>query len=246
MWFEQPEKFRAEELAAMVTKVTGGDLHIVLAPQAVWLPSVAKKQVGKAVDELLMRYPTDPDERDEPDFKAICELLSRPPEARYGWISDTVNGTKLSVLVAGTSWFGLIAVREGDDVWVRTFHPERLSLILAGVLPEAARKPSGFPISVLRSEIVEAEKSGNGSQAVRRAQRFAELTPHVIAEFNAETRPAGGKRHRNQNPLRVYDTDEGRWTLLAHPHYGDERLDLAPAGTEEVAALLDELRRELT
>ncbi|MFD8492378.1 ESX secretion-associated protein EspG [Amycolatopsis sp. NPDC059657] len=245
MWFEQPEKFRAEELAAMVTKTTGGDLHIVLAPQAVWLPPAAKEQVEKTISELLMRYPTDPDERDEPDFKAIAELLSRPPEARYGWISDTVNGTKLSVLVAGTSWFGLIAVREGNDIWVRTFHPERLSLILAEVLPEQAGKPAGFPISVLRSEIAEAEKTGSGSQAVRRAQRFAELTPHVIAEFNAETRPAGGRRHRNANPLRVYDTEEGRWTLLCRPHYGDERLDLAPAGTEEVAALLDELRREL-
>lgn len=224
MWFEKPEKFRVEELAAIVTKTTDGDLHIVLAPQAGWLPAEAKAQADRAVEEALMRYPTDPDERDEPDFKAICELLSRPPEARYGWISDTVNGTKLSVLVAGTSWFGLIAVREGHDVWVRTFHPERLSLILAEVLPEAP-KASG--------------------QSVRRAQRFAELTTHVLAEFNAETRTLGGRRHRNQSPLRIYDTREGRWTLLIRPHYGDEQLNLAPAGVNEVAALLDELRREL-
>ncbi|SDX00442.1 EspG family protein [Amycolatopsis xylanica] len=245
MWFEKPEQFRVEELAAIVTKTTGGDLHIVLAPQAVWLPPDVKAQADRAVEEALMRYPDDPDERDEPDFKAICELLSRPPEARYGWISDTVNGTKLSVLVAGTSWFGLIAVREGHDVWVRTFHPDRLSLILAEVLPEATAKASGHPISVLRSEMLEAEKTGNGSQSVRRAQRFAELTPHVLAEFNAETRTPGGRRHRNQSPLRVYDTEEGRWTLLIRPHYGDEQLNLAPAGVNEVAALLDELRREL-
>ena len=111
MWFTEPECFKADELAALVTHATGGDLHIVLAPQAVWRSDQARAAANQAIAELYARYAGQPEYREEPDFKAIAELLSRPPEARYGWISDKHSGTKLSVLVAGSSWFGLIAVR---------------------------------------------------------------------------------------------------------------------------------------
>ena len=106
MWFTEPECFQADQLAALVTHATGGDLHIVLAPQAVWRSDQARAAANQAIAELYARCAGQPEDREEPDFKAIAELLSRPPEARYGWISDKHSGTKLSVLVAGSSYSG--------------------------------------------------------------------------------------------------------------------------------------------
>jgi hypothetical protein len=143
----------------------------------------------------------------------------------------------------------LIAVVEGDDIWVRTFQPDRLSMVLAGVLPHDVAKPGGSPIVVLRSELLDAEKLAYDTvprSEVRRAQRFVELTPQLSAEFNAEVRDAEGRRRRAPMPLRVYDTDDGRWALRIRPHYTDERMELWPVGQAEFADLMDELRREIT
>jgi hypothetical protein len=249
MWFTEPECFKAAELAALVTRATGGDLHIALIPQARWHSDQAQAAINQTVAALYNRYSVVPADREEPDFTAIAELLSRPPEARYGWINDKRSGTKLSVLAAGSSWFGLVAVREGDDIWVRTFQPDRLSAVLAGVLPHDTEKPSAPPIMVLRSEMLDAEKLAYDTvprSEVRRAQRFSAFTPYLSAEFNAEIRDAGGRRQRSPMPLRVYDTDDGRWVLRIRPHYTDERLELWPAGLDEFADLMDELRREIT
>ncbi|HEV7975227.1 ESX secretion-associated protein EspG [Amycolatopsis sp.] len=249
MWFTEPERFNADELAALVTHTTGGDLHIALAPQAVWRPAADQAELDRTVAELHARYAAEPADREEPDFATIAELLSKPPEARYGWITDKRNDTSLSVLVAGTSWFGLIAVRDGDDIWVRTFQPDRLSAVLAGVLPHDTEKPAASPIVVLRSEMLDAEKLAYDTvprSEVRRAQRFAELTPQLSAEFNAETRDSSGRRQRGPIPLRVYDTEDGRWALRIKPHYTDERMELWPVGQAEFADLMDELRREIT
>jgi hypothetical protein len=249
MWFTEAERFDADELAALVTHTTGGDLHIALAPQAVWRPDHVRAELDRTVAELHARYAAEPADREEPDFATIAELLSKPSEARYGWITDKRNDTSLSVLVAGTSWFGLIAVRDGDDIWVRTFQPDRLSAVLAGVLPHDTEKPAASPIVVLRSEMLDAEKLAYDTvprSEVRRAQRFAELTPHLSAEFNAETRDSSGRRQRGPVPLRVYDTDDGRWALRVTPHYTDERLELWPVGQAEFANLMDELRHEIT
>jgi hypothetical protein len=247
MWFTEPERFRADQLAALVTRMTGGELHISLAPQAVWRSDQARAAANQALEELQAHYGAESPDREEPDFRAIAELLSRPPEARYGWISDKRSGTKLSVLVAGSSWFGLIAVREGPAVWVRTFPPDRLSAVLASVLPNDAGRAAVSPIRVLRSEMLEAEKARDvrPRPEVRRAEHFAKLTPYVSAEFHAESRDADGRRQRSPQPLRVYDTDEGRWAMRIRPHYGDEHLELSPASASEVADLLDELRREV-
>lgn len=244
MWFEEPERFAVDELAALVHRATGGDLHVVLAPEPVWRSDEAGAKSHAAVAELYDKYAPEPAEREEPGLIPVAELLSRPPEARYGWISS--GGVRLDVLVAGSSWFGLIAVREGLDVWLRMFEPDRLSAILAKILPDDYIRPAAQSVRVLRSELLAA---GNPSKVprveVRQVLRFAELKPYVNAEFHAETRDSEGKRQRSAFPLRVYDTDTGRWALRTQAHYQDEQMDLIPASTADVADLLDDLRREL-
>ncbi|WP_020670078.1 ESX secretion-associated protein EspG [Amycolatopsis nigrescens] len=241
MWFAEPERFRADRLAAMVADATGGELHVVLAPQPVWSPNEVR-----ASAEDLDRYSAAP--ADEPDFAAIAELLCAPPEARYGWISDNGTGDRLGALVAGSAEFGLIAVRDQHDVWIRTFTPKRLSEVLTRLLPRGVPKSGAPPITVLRSEMLAASAEVVGavrpSADVRRAERVIALPPSVVAEFSVETR-SGDRRRRSEHPLRVYDTEHGRWVLRTSSHYGDERLELAPADMYDVVRLLEELRREL-
>lgn len=245
MWFAEPERFRADELAALVAKATGAELHVVLAPQAVWRSGETEARANAAVAELGNRHAGEPADRDEPGLGEVAELLSRPPEARYGWIADHVNGTKLSILVSGTRHYGLIAVREGDDVWIRMFDRGTLSDTLAQVLPDSPRGNDSQPISVLRSELRRAENpSVVASPEVRRAQRFAQLTPLVTAEFHVETHRAG-RRARSRFPLRVYDTETGRWAVTTQAHYDDERWQLTPATTADVGRLLEDLRHDL-
>jgi hypothetical protein len=247
VWFAEPEKFRSDHLAALVTATTGGELHVVLAPQPVWLDDQEAAAAKRELAELRQRYDDSPDNADEPSFREIAELLSTPVEARYGWIAQPEAGSRLGVLAAGSPWFGLIAVREDESIWVRTFRDENLGAVLAAALPEWW-KPTAQPISVLRSAVLDARREVAGavlpSNEVRRAQRLADLPAYTIAEFHAETRDSGG-RHRSPMPLRVYDNDEGRWIMRVTELSGDERVELLPANSDDLVGHLDTLRRQL-
>lgn len=248
VWFTEPERFAVDRLAAMVTEATGGELHPVLAPQAVWLDDAARAEADKSLAAAKARYGNNPYDEDEPAFSDIAVLLSNPPEASFGWIADTTTGVNLGVLVAGSVWFRLVAVREGDDVYVRTFHKDRLTAVLTDILPADAIKSTVPSITVLRSEMRALSREVVGavtpSADIRRAQRFASLQPWVIAELYMETRRPDGNRLVSE-PLRVYDTDEGRWLLSAKKHYTDEHLTLTPANAYDVATALERLRDEL-
>ncbi|MEV6909800.1 ESX secretion-associated protein EspG [Amycolatopsis sp. NPDC051071] len=249
VWFTEPERFAVDQLAVLVTEATGGELHPVLAPQAVWLDDTARAEANRALADTKARYGADPHDPDEPGFTDIAALLSGPPEAAFGWIADTATGANLGVLVAGSVWFRLVAVRDGDDVYVRTFHKDRLTGVLAGVLPAGVGKSTVPSITVLRSELRALSREVAGAVTpgadVRRAQRFAALEPWVIAELYAETRKSDGNRVVS-DPLRVYDTDEGRWIVTTAKHYDDERLTLIPATERDVAAALERLRDTLS
>ncbi|HKS47887.1 MAG TPA: ESX secretion-associated protein EspG [Amycolatopsis sp.] len=240
MWFEEAERFHVDELAALVTEETGSELHIVLAPEPVWRSEETRP--GNDISRGTRH-------RDEPTPAEVAKLLSAPEEARYGWSSDLINDVHLRTLVASCDQFGLVAVRENDDVFVRTFWRDHLSAVLAAVLPNKSWKIPKAPISVLRGEILAARSETIGaprpSRQVARAEALAALKPYAIAEFSAEIRDRDGHRRITPCPLRVYENDEGLWTLIARPRYGDELLEFAPADLDDVATRLDELRREL-
>lgn len=247
MWFAEPERFQVDLLAAMVAKVTGAELHLALAPQAVWRPDDADVAFRRAADAALARFhvPT----RDEPTFADLAHLLTTPAEARFGWLSDTTRGVNISTLVAADQRFGVVAVRDGQEISIRTFQRDRLSKVLADVLPQDVPKSPEPSLTVLRSEVRgarQAELNGTRpSRAVMRADYLASLEPYFIAELHAEFRDHTGQPRHPRFPLRVYDNAEGRWTVQAKPHYDDQLLHFAPATATDVADRLDELRREL-
>ncbi|AIJ26281.1 ESX secretion-associated protein EspG [Amycolatopsis methanolica] len=247
MWFAEPERFQVDLLAAMVAKVTGAELHLALAPQAVWRPDDADVAFRRAADAALARFhvPT----RDEPTFADLAHLLTTPAEARFGWLSDTTRGVNISTLVAADQRFGVVAVRDGQEISIRTFQRDRLSKVLADVLPQDVPKSPEPSLTVLRSEVRgarQAELNGTRpSRAVMRADYLASLEPYFIAELHAEVRDHTGQPRHPRFPLRVYDNAEGRWTVQAKPHYDDQLLHFAPATATDVADRLDELRREL-
>ncbi|WP_435061874.1 ESX secretion-associated protein EspG [Amycolatopsis thermoflava] len=247
MWFAEPERFQVDLLAAMVAKVTGAELHLALAPQAVWRPDDADVAFRRAADAALARFhvPT----RDEPTFADLAHLLTTPAEARFGWLSDTTRGVNISTLVAADQRFGVVAVRDGQEISIRTFQRDRLSKVLADVLPQDVPKSPEPSLTVLRSEVRgarQAELNGTRpSRAVMRADYLASLEPYFIAELHAEVRDHTGQPRHPRFPLRVYDNAEGRWTVQAKPHYDDQLLHFAPATATDVADRLDELRSEL-
>ncbi|TVT32893.1 ESX secretion-associated protein EspG [Amycolatopsis rhizosphaerae] len=247
MWFEKPERFQLDQLAAMVTRATGNGLHIALAPQAMWYSDEARARFDAEVDEQSARY--DRKTRGEPEFTDIAELLSTPGEARYGWYSDLTNDVRLAALVASGPRFGLIAVRESSEVYLRTFWRDHLSSVLAAILPAEVWKGQYEPFSVSRKEILDAREERFGAprpkRTVLQAERLIGLKPYAIAELSAEMRDHQGHRRRSDPPLRVYDTDEGRWTVSVSHQFGDELLRFAPADLDDVAQSLDGLRREL-
>ncbi|WP_020663145.1 ESX secretion-associated protein EspG [Amycolatopsis benzoatilytica] len=237
MWFPEPVGFAAADLSALVSDVTGADLHVSLAPQAEWYDAQAQADADKRLAELRSRYGGAARNVDDPELADLATLLSRPARACYGWFSD--NDRQLAALAAESHWFGLIAVRDGGDIFVRTFRRQRLSAVLADVLPHDHARANAQPVTVLRSELRQARDTGDAANsAVRKAERIISHPPLISAELYTENRGRNGRR-RCEFPLRVYDTDAGRWTLKISKHYDDQRWDITPATTSSVADLLD-------
>lgn len=164
------------------------------------------------------------------------------------------DGVRWSVLTARTPWFGMIAVREKDDIYVRTFKGDHIADVLAAALGERVWKADEQPIKVTRGELIAANEDIVGltppSPHARRALRLMDLDTYLIAEFYAEHHHRGETRKRTQIPLRVYGFgderyDAGCWTLRATIRGKDEDLHLAPADTGDVAQRIEELRRVL-
>ncbi|MFD2489857.1 ESX secretion-associated protein EspG [Amycolatopsis jiangsuensis] len=219
VWFARPAVFRDTELADLVTTLTGGELHPVLAPQPVWRDSQESRHAELAVRELVLRHGIPPFDADEPELADLTALLTRPPEARFGWFADTVRDVRLGVLVSGNRWFRVIAVRDEDEIFVRTFRETNLARVLADVLPagaEAIGEPRPF-----RPGLFDAP-------------------PVMVAELYVESRAPDG-HHLCSAPLRVCDTPEGRWLLTG----SGAEATLAPADRTDVAAALEAARDRL-
>lgn len=237
VWFAQPQPFPVEELAGMVSKATGVDPHVALAPEPVFLDDEERAAANRALDERYRTYSGRSNSVEEPEFAEIAELLCRPRDARYGWISDLRNRTQRAVLVSDSPWFGVLAVRDGERVFLRTFRDENPSRLLATTLPEAPWRAADHPITVARRDLVDSDEHSIGgrgpSRTVRRARQIGALEPSLIAELYAAPGTGGWSR-----PLRIYDNAEGRWSLLID---ASDNARLAPSGDAEIAALLDQL-----
>jgi len=75
MWLPEPVGFAAADLAALVTDVTGADLHVALAPQAQWRDVEAQEDADKRLAELRTRY----DGPTQPAGASVLRLVQRRP-----------------------------------------------------------------------------------------------------------------------------------------------------------------------
>lgn len=228
MWFASGETFFARRLAAMVAEATGRALHVALAPEPVWLGENARARLAELAAADLDRYAGG-----EPEFREIAELLCTPAKVRYGWCTDNRTGLRTGMLAAA-SWFGVAATATGDEIHVRTFRDLRLGDVLAGMLPAGIPKAAGNGVTALRSEI----EGGDGddvldlplSKEVRQIQRLAAQKTLAAAELHIGDDP---------RPLRVFDTESGRWAVRTEPYNGDETITVTPAGPREIGDLLE-------
>ncbi|GAA1971483.1 ESX secretion-associated protein EspG [Amycolatopsis minnesotensis] len=227
MRFAGGETFSARRLAALVTEATGHGLHVALAPDPVWLGESARARLAKITAADLAQF-----DGGEPDFREIADLLSKPAKARFGWCTDNRTGIRTGMLAAG-SWFGVAATATGDVIHVRTFRDRRLGDVLAEMLPAGVPRAAGTGVTALRSEI----NGDDGddvldvavSKEVRQFQRLAAQETLAAAELYAA---------EDARPLRVFDTESGRWAVRTEPYHGDEAVTVTPAGAREIGDLL--------
>ncbi|QWF81797.1 ESX secretion-associated protein EspG [Amycolatopsis sp. CA-230715] len=228
MWFASGETFFARRLAGMVAAATGRGLHVALAPEPVWLGENAKAKLARLAAADLDRYAGG-----EPEFREIAELLSNPAKARFGWRTDNRTGVRTGMLAAA-SWFGVAATATGDEIHVRTFRDRRLGDVLAEMLPAGIPKAAGNGVTALLSEI----NGDDGddvldlpiSKEVRQIQRLAAQQTLAAAELHVGDDP---------RPLRVFDTESGRWAVRTKPYNDDEVITVTPAGIKEIGDLLE-------
>lgn len=254
VWFEEPERFNAEELAALVKQETGGELHPAIRRAGVWRDREERELAEKRLAETLARYAQRPQNVDDPALVDIAELLTAPPEARYGRISYPQAGVHYDVFAAGNSWFGLIAVTEDDDIHVRTLRREYLADAIVAAMREHVWKSDEQPIQITRDELEAADEVVSGfrepPRTIARVHQLMGLKPYLSCEFYAEYQHRGKPRRQSRRPLMVYGLgdelyDVGCWTLRITPRGSDREIHLAPADIDDVAVRIEQLRREL-
>jgi hypothetical protein len=150
------------------------------------------------------------------------------------------------VLAAGIGRHGLLAVRDGDSVWLNRTGRARLAETLVGQTPEVPAG-QGKPVTVSPGSaggrrITEAAvRVGPASVAVRRVPQLAALPTTGSGELYAAVRDGMGRR-RASEPVRYADPHQGRYLNLTT---GPSDVLVAPTSRADLVARLKDRRRSL-
>ncbi|MQA10895.1 MAG: hypothetical protein GEU98_20530 [Pseudonocardiaceae bacterium] len=251
MVLPRPLTLSAFGLERIVRRHNIGTLHVTLAPEAVWIPDQSRQAVEQRVTEQFIQLGLlDAQGRLDPELADSLAVLCHPVEERYGWISR--DGNTRAVLAGAIGREALLAIRDGDEVWVNQIDPERLEQVLVAQLPEVT-KASGNVINVVHADLVAARggragdvKEQRPSYEIRRLQQIVELPATGGAELYAGYRDSNGRNRHTEQPLRVADTSEGRWeNVTTQRQGGDTMITVAPANASDIANRLRQLRQTL-
>lgn len=222
-----------------------GEPHPVLASAAVWRPPLeADESRIKAREEIAALGWYDRRGRLEVEVAATLTMLCRATSEYFGWI--TRDQTTIGVLTTGRGQHGLLAVRDGDSVWLRHIGRSVLAATLVGQLPDVVAG-SGRPVTVSRAEVrgqrvsQTAVRVGPASAAVRRVRQLMTLPTTGAGELYAAGRDRLG-RYLVSEPVRYADTRNGRYLNLSA---GRDQVLVAPAGPADLVARLAQLHRAL-
>lgn len=247
----RPLSLSAHALDRMVQRENIGSLHVALAPTALWIPQDEQYEVDKQVTQEFAQLGLI-DAHGHLDVELIDSLavLCRPIEERYGWISK--GGHVRGVLAGSIGREAILAIRDGEEIWMSQIRPEHLEQALVAQLPEHP-KARGEVINVVFSDLAAARSGGTsggvrekpvGSE-IRRVLQFAEEPTLGGAELYAGHRDGQGGYRYTEHPLRVVDTREGRWENVTTPRPDDALITIAPATAGDIANRLRELRQHI-
>jgi hypothetical protein len=225
-----------------------GEPHLVLAPTAVWRPPVEQEPHVEAREEIAALGWYDRRKRLEIEVAVALAMLCRAESEFFGWI--TRDHTTIGVLAAGIGRRGLLAVREGDSVWLNNTGRKVLAERLVGQTPGVGAGP-GKPVTVSRADVLGSVRGqrmteaavlvGPASMAVRRVQQLVTLPRIGAGELYAAARDGVG-RYRVSEPLRYTDTGYGRYVNLST---GRDQVLVSPSSPADLVARLTQLSRSL-
>lgn len=226
-----------------------GEPHLILAPAAVWCPPGDQEELdGVARAEIRALGWYDRQDRLEIEVAVALGMVCRAEAEFFGWI--TRGQATIGVLAAGIGRHGLLAVRDGDWVWLTHIGRAGLAEALAAQTPDVPAG-QGKPVTVARDEVLRsvrgqriteaAVRVGPASLAVRRVERLVALPLSGKGELYAAVRDGMG-RYRVSEPVRYADTEKGRYVNLATER---DQVLVAPAGRADLVVRLKDLRRSL-
>lgn len=245
-----PARLSVQALTWLLEVERLGSPHLVLEPAAVWYPPGELDELhDQARAEVAALGWYDRRHRLDIEVAVALPMLCRAAAECFGWISRDTS--VIGVLAAATGRHGLLAVRDGDSVWLGHISRVRLAETVAA---QTADVPAGHgrPVTVSRREVAgtvrgqriteAAVQVGPASVAVRRVQQIAALPVYGKGELYAAVRDGVG-RYRVSQPVRYADTPNGRYLNLS---VGSDQILVAPASRADLADRLKELSRSLS
>lgn len=251
-----PATIPAPVLAWLVATEKLGELHLTLAPAAVWRPPTEHDpRPDQAAEQLTALGWRDRTGGLEREVAATLTVLCRPADEMYGWI--THEGATIGVLAAKIGKDAVLAVHTPDGtIGLSNIPAGRLAERLVAQTPhiEAAQ---GKPLTVSPADVRSVNRTGRqltptgavtrrASPEVRQAKQLLAQHRTGGGELWVAARDSTGTRHVSKNPLRYADLGSvdlaGRHLITKH---GVSQVRISPAGRNQLVAALIHARRTL-
>ncbi|MGX7825605.1 ESX secretion-associated protein EspG [Actinokineospora sp. 24-640] len=248
---DRPLRLSVNALARVVRAEGLGQLHVTIAPAALWFPRDEEARADAAArEELAQAGGLDRRGRVDADIAAALGMLCAPRAEFYGWVSHAAK--TIGVLVAVTGRNAVLVVRDEGVVTIVRADPDAPADALVAQTPDVL-PGRGRAITVLTEDIrgcVDGRQRTAAGVGTRQAppdvlavQRISELPTTGGGQLYAAVRDNAGRRHPVAQPVRYADTVHGRWLNLTLP--GD-RVLVAPADRQALSARVHDLHRALS
>jgi len=238
-----PVTVPARLLATLVAAEHLGELHLTLAPTAVWRPPTWREP--PADDYLAALGWRDPTNGLEREVAATLAVLCRPAVELFGWITHL--GTTIGVLAGRIGKDAVLAVRTQDGmVGLSNIPTTRLAdrlVAQAPPVPPAPVKPFLVSPAEVRSVTWSGRLLSPTGVTARRASPETRLAKQLLvqprtggAELWAAARTNTGLRHAVEHPVRYADLGGRRWMITTH---NPTQVALGPGSPEQLVAALN-------
>ena len=234
----------------------GGEPHLTLATEQVWLDEEASRQEDQQVNALLARHGLIGPRGMDRDLLGLVESMARPQLEYYGWFEGRFDGAPANFTVFAGSGRGgaFVAVRDlgTEAVVLASEQPDELLQGFVNQIPNG-RPGAGGPLVAGKFEFAGGRQvrdehevsimlpAGRSAAAPLPAQEMRRLMATQrsgAGSLYVASRNRAGTRRRSERPLNFIDTAEGRWLMEERPGRGDSLVVFTPATPQVLAERL--------